>query len=133
MNPTSNNQPHARPFPVKVLCTSMWPEFTTGDWIIVDPKRPYESDDIVLVVHDDKYTICARFADDGLDKYLLFDGIPDGSNRPPIKLTHSMKVVGTVVAVVRHLVEDVQILGDIIGRYEVFQAKLDDAPDFEEE
>ena len=100
----------------------MWPEFTTGDWIIVDTERPYESDDIVLVVDDDKYTICARIADDESDKYLVFDGLSDGSNHSPIKITPSMKVVGTVVAVVRHLVDDVQLVGEFIGRYELFVA-----------
>ena len=122
MNQTSNNQSHARTFPVKVLCSSMWPEFTTGDWIIVDTERSHEGDDIVLVVDDDKYTICARFVEDESDKYLVFDGLSDESNHPPIKITPSMKVVGTVVAVVRHLVDDVQLVGKLIGQYELFVA-----------
>ena len=122
MKSISNTQSHARTFSVKVLCSSMWPEFTTGDWIIVDTERLYKSDDIVLVVDDDKYTICARFADDGLDKYLVFDDVSDGLNHPPIKITPSMKVVGTVIAVVRHLVDDVQIVGEFMGRYELFVA-----------
>ena len=133
MSQTSIKQSPAKMFPVKVLCTSMWPEFSKGDWIIVDPTRPYESDDIVLVVDDDKYTICARFVEDESGKYLSFDDLSRESHHPPIKITPSMKVAGTVVAVVRHLVDDVQIIGEFIGRYELFQANSDDAHDFVEE
>ena len=82
-------------FALRVQGPSMEPEFTEGDYIIVDPEIRAESGDYVVAKNGDEEATFKRYFKDGEKHFLM--PLNEDWGKPMDMTGHQWRIVGPVV------------------------------------